>query len=244
MSRPREVGGQINLHGLHRREARLAQAPVCAVVSMPGGFAVGLQQAKLRAGRSRRGELQVVPGRAGERRRITKVSRTDGQSHLSALAKVRADEHRAKRLGVRVGELENAPLAKLDRAVAPRVAQFALGPLASFRVENGHLGALGCALKQRGDGLIAAQRQRHMIERLARRDVEIDIAHAVKRMTGETARGQLIRHQHAHKLFLHTSVVGHWDAHQPVLVLVIDELVPANPVGGALYFAVRTRLAR
>ena len=63
-------------------------------------------------------------------------------------------------------------------------------------------------------------------------------------MIGETARGQLIRHQHTHKLFLNTGVVGHWDAHQPVLVLVIDELVPANPVGGALYLAVRTRLAR
>ena len=81
-----------------------------------------------------------------------------------------------------------------------------------------------------------------MVKRLARRDLEIDVTNSVDRMTGETARGQLIHHQHAHKLFLHTRVVSHWDAHQPVLVLITAELVPANPVGGALYLTVRTRL--
>ena len=156
---PREIGGQLHLHSLHGRETRLAWTPARAVVRVPGGFTVGLQQANLRAGRSRRGELQIVSGRAGERRRIAKVPRALGQAHLSTLAGVRADKHRAEHLGVRVGELENAPLAKLDRAVAPDVTQFALGPLAGFRIEDGHFRALGRALEQRGDGLAAAQRQ-------------------------------------------------------------------------------------
>ena len=83
-----------------------------------------------------------------------------------------------------------------------------------------------------------------MVKRLARRNVEVDVAHAVERMAGEAARGQLVRHQHTHKLFLHTGIVGHRDPYHSVFVFVADELVPANPVGGALYLAVRTRLAR
>ena len=203
-----------------------------------------MQQAKPCSGRGRGGELQIVTSRASKRRRVAEVPRALGQAQLGPLAKVRADEHRAERLRVRVGELENAPLAKLGGGVAPRVAQFALGPLAGFSVKNGHFRAVGRALEQRGDGLVAGQRHRHMVERLARRDVEVDVADAVARMTGDTARSQFIRHQHANELFARVGVVRHRDAHPPALVLVIDELVPTHAVGGTLDLAVRARLAR
>ena len=242
--RPRKFGGQLHLHRLHGCETRLAWTPARAVVRVPSDITVGLQQAKLGAGWGRGGELQIVPGRAGERRRIAKVPRASREIHLITLAKVRTDKHRAERLRVRVGELENAPLAKLDRAVAPRVAQLALGPLAGIRVENGHFRALGRALEQRGDGLAAAQRHRDMVERLARRNVEVHVADAIARMTGKTARSQLVRHQYAHKLLLCVCVVCHRDAHQPVLVLVVNKLVPAHAVGGALDLAVGARFAR
>ena len=83
-----------------------------------------------------------------------------------------------------------------------------------------------------------------MVERLARWNVEVDIAHGIERVTRDTTRGQLVRHQNTHKLFFRPGIVGHRNPHQSVLVLVTGQLVPHYSIGGTLNLAVGTFLAR
>ena len=230
----------IDLHRLHGAQAGFSRAPANAVVGVPSGLAIRLQQAKLGSGRSRCGELQIATDHPGQRGRIPKVSVS--QTHLGTLSGIGSGEDHTERIAG-IGELENIALSQLGRAVAPCLGQRALGPLAGLGVQDGNGGVFRRVLKQRGDGRVAGKCQRHMVERLARRDVEVDVADIILRMTGDAPRRQLVRHEDPHHLFRDLARVRQRDANDPVFVLVTAKLLPTNTVDRGMDVAVRIRLA-